>query len=158
MNALLYRAIAYSIIQDYDYAVDDLSTYLQEDSTSVLALWQRAVCQMRINQFLVSQGENVELKNISVKEDLNKALKYSPQNAYLLYNRGTMSAQLGDYATAIADLTKAIASEPYLAEAYYNRGLCHLYLKHDSEAVMDLSKAGELGLYQAYSLIKKNRK
>ena len=158
VNALLYRAIAYSIIQDYDYAVDDLSTYLQEDSTSVLALWQRAVCQMRINQFLVSQGENVELKNISVKEDLNKALKYSPQNAYLLYNRGTMSAQLGDYATAIADLTKAIASEPYLAEAYYNRGLCHLYLKHDSEAVMDLSKAGELGLYQAYSLIKKNRK
>ena len=85
-------------------------------------------------------------------------MKYSPQNAYLLYNRGTMSAQLGDYATAIADLTKAIASEPYLAEAYYNRGLCHLYLKHDSEAVMDLSKAGELGLYQAYSLIKKNRK
>ena len=158
VDALLYRAIAYSIIQDYDYAVDDLSTYLQEDSTSVLALWQRAVCQMRINQFLISQGENVELKNASVKEDLNKALKYNSQNAYLLYNRGTMSAQLGDYATAIIDLTKAIEAEPYLAEAYYNRGLCHLFLKHDSEAVMDLSKAGELGLYQAYSLIKKNRK
>jgi hypothetical protein len=51
-----------------------------------------------------------------------------------------------------------LANEPYLAEAYYNRGLCHLFLKHESEAVKDMSKAGELGVYQAYSLIKKYRK
>ena len=69
-----------------------------------------------------------------------------------------MEAQQRDYVDAITDFTKALENEPYLAEAYFNRGLCHLFLKHDSHAVADLSKAGELGLYQAYSLIKKNRK
>ena len=146
------------MIQDYDYAVDDLTTYLHEDSTSVLALWQRSACQWRINQFLASEGNNTELKNASVKEDLNQALKLSPQHAYLLYNRGVMEAQQGDYTAAIADFSKALTNEPYLAEAYYNRGLCHLFLKHESEAVKDMSKAGELGVYQAYSLIKKYRK
>jgi tetratricopeptide (TPR) repeat protein len=103
VDALLYRAITFSMIQDYDYAVDDLTTYLHEDSTSVLALWQRSACQWRINQFLASEGNNTELKNASVKEDLNLALKLSPQHAYLLYNRGVMEAQQGDYAAAIAD-------------------------------------------------------
>jgi len=158
VDALLYRAITFSMIQDYDYAVDDLTTYLHEDSTSVLALWQRSACQWRINQFLASEGNNTELKNASVKEDLNLALKLSPQHAYLLYNRGVMEAQQGDYTAAIADFSKALTNEPYLAEAYYNRGLCHLFLKHESEAVKDMSKAGELGVYQAYSLIKKYRK
>ena len=69
-----------------------------------------------------------------------------------------MEAQQGDYTAAIADFSKALTNEPYLAEAYYNRGLCHLFLKHESEAVKDMSKAGELGVYQAYSLIKKYRK
>ena len=100
----------------------------------------------------------MELKNISVREDFTKALGYNPQNAYLLYNRGTMEAHLGNYSDAMADFTKALEYEPYLAEAYFNRGICHLFLKHEAQAVADLSKAGELGLYQAYSLIKKNRK
>lgn len=156
--SLMYRAIAFSIIQDYDYAIDDLTTYLHEDSTSVLALWQRAVCQSRINQVLASQGQMIELKEVSVREDLNLALRYSPKHPYLLYNRGVFEAQHADYQNAIADFTKALEFEPYLAEAYFNRGLCQLYLKHEMEAVQDLSKAGEMGLYQAYSLIKKIRK
>lgn len=158
VSALFYRAIAYAQLQDYNYAVDDLTTYLYEDSTSVLALWQRAACQWRINQFLLSEGENVELKNVSVREDIDKALTYNPQNAYLLYNRGTMEASLGNYSDAVSDFSNALEFEPYLAEAYFNRGLCHLFLKHEAQAINDLSKAGELGVYQAYSLIKKNRK
>jgi hypothetical protein len=42
-----------------------------------------------------------------------------------------------------------------LAEAWYNRGLAKIYAKKVSEGIEDLSKAGELGLYQAYSVIKK---
>jgi len=44
-----------------------------------------------------------------------------------------------------------------LAEAWYNRGLAKIYAKKVSEGIEDLSKAGELGLYQAYSVIKKYR-
>ena len=39
-----------------------------------------------------------------------------------------------------------------------NRGLSRLYSNQQAEGVSDLSKAGELGLYSAYSIIKKYRK
>lgn len=158
VRTLLLRAIAYTVLQNYDAAIDDLTTYLQIDSTSVLALWQRAACQSRINRFQASEGTNIELKMASVQGDLNHALELSPQNVFLLYNRGNLSAQRQDYQRAIDDYTAVIAIEPQLAEAYYNRGLCRIYLKQMEEGIRDLSKAGELGLYTAYSLIKKYRK
>ena len=155
---LLLRAVAYSAIQNYEGAIEDLSTYLHIDSTSVLALWQRAVCQSRINQFQASEGTNIELKNANVLADLNHALVLNPQNAYLLYNRGNLNAQRKAYDSAIADYTAAIAIEQNLAEAYFNRGLCRIYNQQVEEGVRDLSKAGELGLYTAYSIIKKYSK
>jgi len=158
VRALLFRSIAFAALQDYELAIDELSTYLLEDSTSVLALWQRAACQLRINQFEASQGTNVELKNASVLADLNHALELSPRHSLLLFNRGTLMALRGDYKRAVEDFNAAIALEPQLAEAYFNRGLCYLFLKQNTEGTQDLSKAGELGLYTAYSLIKKYRK
>ena len=157
-HLLLQRAIAYTMIQNYDAAIDDLSTYLQIDSTSVLALWQRAFCQMRINRFQASQGTNVQLQNASVQGDLTHALELNPTSPWLLYNRATQAALIQDYERAIADYTVALKYEPLLAEAYYNRGLCLLFMKRQDEGLQDLGKAGELGLYTAYSLIKKNKK
>jgi tetratricopeptide (TPR) repeat protein len=154
---LFMRAIAYSTIQNFDNAIDDLSIYLQIDSGSSLAYWQRAVCQAKINEFNASQGTNIDLKSANVLGDLSDALQRSPRNAYLYYNRGNLYAQRQDYQRAIDDYTQAISLEERLAEAYYNRGLARIYAKKVSEGIEDLSKAGELGLYQAYSVIKKYR-
>jgi hypothetical protein len=49
----------------------------------------------------------------------------------------------------------AIKIEPDMAEAYYNRALTLLYLKEEKLACKDLSKAGELGVKEAYSVIKR---
>ena len=155
MFNLLYRAIAYAMIQNYEGAIDDLSTYLQIDSTSTIALWQRAVCQSRINDFQASEGTNIELKTANVMGDLNHALTLSPANPYIIYNRATLYAQRQDYQQAIRDYTEVLRIDPNIAEAYYNRGLCHLRLDHRDAAIHDLSKAGELGLYGAYSIMKK---
>jgi len=155
MRLILLRAIAYSVIQDFDGAVDDLSTYLQYDSVSALALWQRAACQTRINQFQASQGTNIDLKTANVLGDLNHALAISPNNAHLLFNRGCLYAQRREYRRAVDDFSKAIEREPTMAEAYYNRGLCLISDGHIEEGTADLSKAGELGIYAAYSIIKK---
>ena len=58
---------------------------------------------------------------------------------------------------AIDDFTTALQYEPNLAEAYFNRGICHLNKGGEKEkASADLSKAGELGLYDAYSVLKRN--
>ena len=42
-----------------------------------------------------------------------------------------------------------------LAEAYYNRGLVLIYVKDREKGCLDMSKAGELGIEDAYSVIKK---
>jgi tetratricopeptide (TPR) repeat protein len=154
---LLMRAIAYSTIQNFDNAIDDLSICLQIDSTSSLAYWQRAVCQAMINEFNASQGTNIDLKSANVLGDLSAAIQLAPQNPYLYYDRATLYAQRNDYQRAIDDYTRAIQLEERLAEAWYNRGLAKLHAKRIDEGIADLSKAGELGIYQAYSVIKKYR-
>ena len=154
---LFARAVAYSVVQDNEAAIQDLTTLLDIDSTQVLALWQRAVCKERQNLFSAAEGKSVELASAGVRSDLEHALRWNPRNVYLLYNNGCLSARQQDYQQAVACFTAALEVDAHLAEAYYNRGLCLLHLEHTAEGVSDLSKAGELGIYQAYSIIKKYR-
>ena len=156
-SLLFRRAVAYSVIQNFDAAIEDLSTYLQIDSTSSLAYWQRAACQSKLNAFNASQGTDVRMKTANVLSDLTEAIRYN-ESAYLYYNRGNVYVERKDYVHAIDDYTRAIAMDAHLAEAYYNRGLARIAINLEAEGISDLSKAGEQGLYTAYSIIKKYRK
>ncbi len=155
---LFLRAIAYSTIQNYDNASDDLSIAMQIDSTSSLAYWQRAVCQAKMNAFHASQGTDTDLQSANVVGNLSDAIKLAPHNPYLYYNRGNYYAQRNDYQNAIEDYNRSIKLEKNLAEAWYNRGIARIFAKDTIQGVSDLSKAGELGIYQAYSVIKKYQK
>ena len=166
---LLQRAVGESVAQDYDAAIADLTTCLSIDSTSVLALWQRAYCQMRMSAFdasvedksvasatsVVHMGDMSALKSSKVMDDLNRAIALDADNQYLYYNRGNIYMSRKDYIHAIDDYTRAINIDHNLAEAYYNRGLARVANGLKSEGIADLSKAGELGLYGAYSVIKR---
>ena len=154
---LFQRAVAYTEIRNFESAIDDLSTYLLNDSLSSLAYWQRAVCQSRLNDFNASQGTDIKLQTANVLADLTEAIRIH-ENAYLFYNRGNIYVLRNDYAHAIEDYTRAIELDAHLAEAFYNRGLARIAFKQHDEGVSDLSKAGELGLYTAYSIIKRYRK
>lgn len=155
---LMLRAVAYAALQNYEGAIDDLSVALQSDSTyTALLLWQRAVCQSKLNAFNASQGTNIDMKTANVLGDFSNALQRMPQNAFLYYNRGTLYAQRREYVRAIDDFTRALDNDRSMGEAYYNRGLALIQLNRISEGVADLSKAGELGIYDAYSVLKKYR-
>jgi tetratricopeptide (TPR) repeat protein len=154
---LLQRALAYSVIQNYESAIDDLSLCLQQDSLLVEAYWLRAVSQSRLNDFNASQGTDVRMKTANVLADLTQALSVH-ESAYLYYNRGNVYVQRNDLPHAIDDYTRSIQQDANLAEAYYNRGLALLASHRDAEGIADLSKAGELGLYSAYSIIKRHQK
>ncbi len=110
-----------------------------------------------MNAFNASQGTNIELKSTNVLSDLCEALKLSPQNPYLYYNRGCLYAQRKDYQRALNDFNLALELDANIPEAYYNRGIVYLHADKKAEGIADLSKAGELGLYDAYSIIKKYR-
>jgi len=79
------------------------------------------------------------------------------ENALALFNSAYKKAQKGEVQDAIKDLDTVIELDKNFAEAYYNRGLLKLLIE-DMTATSDLSKAGELGIYQAYNIIKKHQK
>lgn len=151
---LFQRAVAFSVIQNNESAIDDLSNCLQSDSMFVEAYWLRAVCQSRFNDFNASQGTDIRMKTANVLSDLSKAIGIH-ESAYLYYNRANVYVQRNDLAHAIEDYSQAIRLDKNMAEAYYNRGLALMASQRNTEAIRDLSKAGELGLYTAYSIIKK---
>jgi tetratricopeptide (TPR) repeat protein len=87
-------------------------------------------------------------------DQYNHLVSQWPGFAYGYFNRGNLKVRLKDYNGAIADYTMAIAKQPNLAEAYYNRALTLIYLNNMAAACQDLSKAGELGLQEAYKVIR----
>ena len=42
-----------------------------------------------------------------------------------------------------------------ISDAYYNRGLVQIFLKDKEKGCIDIRKAGELGIPEAYGVIKK---
>ena len=87
--------------------------------------------------------------------DLDKAEKISPELTYIYYNRGNLKCLSNKMPEAIVDYTKAIQLYPDYSEAYFNRGLVQMYLRDTEKGCLDISKAGELGIEEAYSIIKK---
>ena len=90
-----------------------------------------------------------------VKEDLDKVVELVPDFAHAYFNRANTSVKLSDFKSAIVDYTKAVEIDDRFAEAYFNRGLSRIYTGNSEAGIADLSKAGELGMYHAYSLIKR---
>lgn len=90
--------------------------------------------------------------------DLTAAIKIAPNFAYAFYNRACLYAAGGDKDKALADYTEAIRLRPQMSDAYYNRGLLYLSMGKMVDGIKDLSKAGELGIYQAYNLLKRMNK
>lgn len=153
---LLARAVAYSSEQNYQEALKDINDYLLKEPSSVVALWQRAVCGAMVAEFeKVQTPKDVALRKVGVMSDFEKLAEKCPNNSKVLYCYGTFCARMHDYAKAIEILSKAIAEDSQLSYAYYNRGLAYLASGKAQQAKADFSKAGELGLYNAYSLMKK---
>ncbi len=87
--------------------------------------------------------------------DLNKAAKLEPDLAYIYYNRGNLLALSDRLPDAFEDYSRAIELDPGFGEAYFNRGIVQLYMKDTRKGLLDISKAGELGVPEAYPLLKR---
>jgi len=88
-------------------------------------------------------------------KDYESILYMNPNFIFAWFNMANTEVKKRDYLKAINDYSKAIALEPDFAEAYYNRGLTKIFLNDTRGGALDLSKAGELGLVEAYSIIKR---
>lgn len=155
-DLLLQRAVAHVTTHNFTEAINDLNDYIHIDSTNVLAFWERAYCHVMLNEFGASQGkEESSLRSAAALDDMQRALDMSENNAFLYYDIATIYAYQKDYSKAIDLYQKAIQMNGNLAEAYYNLGLVRIFNNNRTQGIKDLSKAGELGLYDAYSIIKR---
>ena len=87
--------------------------------------------------------------------DMSKAAEIVPDIPYILFNLGNLYCLAAEHVRSIDSYTRAIELFPYMGDAYFNRGLVQIYLKDKEKGCIDLSRAGELGVSDAYSVIKK---
>ena len=87
--------------------------------------------------------------------DYDFVIRQAPGFIYSYYNRGNLRCAQRDFRAAIADYNEAILRDPEFAEAYFNRGLARLSQGDATHGIADLSKAGELGILNAYGIIKR---
>lgn len=87
-------------------------------------------------------------------KNYNKALFFDTMYVKAYYNRAIAKSELEDYRGALIDYDKVLQLDKNFADAYYNRGISRYKLGRRRDACLDFSKAGELGVSDAYELIK----
>jgi tetratricopeptide (TPR) repeat protein len=91
----------------------------------------------------------------SALKDFNKVISLEPDFYFAWYNRGYIKYLKGDYWGAVSDFTRAIDLKPDFQEAFYNKGLILIYLNLKTVGCSDMSRAGELGIQEAYHVMKR---
>ena len=86
---------------------------------------------------------------------MKKAAETVGDIPYIYFNLGNLYCLTAEHIASIDSYNRAIGLYPYMGDAYYNRGLVLIYLKDKEKGCIDLSRAGELGVSEAYSVIKK---
>jgi tetratricopeptide (TPR) repeat protein len=90
-----------------------------------------------------------------ILRDYNTVIQADPSFTYAYFNRANLLCSQRNYRAAILDYNEAIRRNPEFAEAYFNRGLTRLSQGDAKRGIVDLSKAGELGIIDAYNIIKR---
>lgn len=160
----LLAGTAYLDSDDYMNAIGCFEKIGAESAWYTLALFNlantRALMYMYIERHsgantVLGEKRERRVDYSQVIEEYDASLKNNPDFIYALYNKATILAESGEVEKAIELLNSVLLAEPNFADAYYNRGVLHLYLGNRRSAIEDLGKAGELGIDEAYSVIKR---
>jgi tetratricopeptide (TPR) repeat protein len=176
------RGLDFYLVQDFGNSINDFTQAILCDDTFFPAYFMRSLVRSKELEYKRAEAtstsdalsatsgstgntgnsengnKQTDVKAIDydlVKNDLDKVIQLAPDFVYAYYNRGNVLSMLKDYRGALADYDKAISLNKEFAEAYFNRGLTHIFLGNNKQGITDLSKAGELGIVNAYNIIKR---
>lgn len=170
------KALLETVGRQYNSALSSYDKAVEKEPDNAFYYLNRGVLQAQMIDFIASIENNVQVLTIDntnttrtrVQDQVTHSYDYSaaigdmavavnldPSFPYAYYNLGNLFCLSNDLLEAINQYTKAIEKYPYLGEAFYNRGLVQIYLKDSEKGCMDLSTAGELGIDDAYGVIKK---
>ncbi|MGN1212189.1 MAG: tetratricopeptide repeat protein [Candidatus Cryptobacteroides sp.] len=149
---------------------------LYDNLYSAFYLMNRGVLRAEMIDVISSIESNVQVLTMDdtkttrarVRDNVSKQYDYSEAIAdleaaaakagdipYIHFNLGNLHCLASEHLESIESYTKAIRLYPLMGEAYYNRGLVLIYLKDKEKGCIDMSRAGELGVSEAYGVIKK---
>ena len=173
LQAYFLRGVSQSLIRQYTSSIANYTAAIDRNPSNPFLYINRSTTQSEMIDFIssidngyqriaVDSDPSSRLKTRSDRvydydeaiADLNKAAKLLPDFAYIYYNRGNLLCLSGRMPEAIEDYTRAIELNPSFGEAYYNRGLIQIYLKDTRKGCLDMSKAGELGVADAYKVLR----
>lgn len=179
------RSVSESYSKKYNMALSSLDAAIGQSDASTDAydhlykafyLMNRSVLRAEMIDFIASMQSNVQVLTMDdsrntrarVKEHVSTDYDYSEAIAdakaaieildnipYLYFNLGNLYCLSSEHLASIENYTRAISLFPYMGDAYFNRGLVLIYLKDKEKGCIDLSRAGELGVAEAYAVIKK---
>lgn len=137
------RGLYYEAIEDYITALKDFNKAIELNPNDYLAFYERGNSKSNLGDLR------------GAIQDYTKVLELSPNywNAY--YNRGCVRMDLKDYSGSIQDFNKVLEYNKDFASVYFNRGLSKIACGEIDSGCLDLSKAGEMGLSDAYDIIRK---
>ena len=121
-----------------------------ESNVQVLSMDDSGNTRARVKDQVIRQYDYTD-----AIEDMKRAAEIVPDLSYAYYNLGNLYCLSSEHVSSIENYTKAIELYPYMGDAYFNRGLVLIYLKDKEKGCIDLSRAGELGVQDAYGVIKK---
>lgn len=171
-QAYFMRGMTQALLKQYTNAVGALSTAITLSPRNPFLYIARSAVQAEMTDFISSMDNGYSRispesdRSARMRDaartydydeaisDLNKAAKLNPNLPCIYYNRGNLFALSGRFPEAFEEYSHAIALDPGLAEAYFNRGLVQIYMKDTRKGLLNISKAGELGIGEAYDLLR----
>ncbi|MCK9342913.1 MAG: tetratricopeptide repeat protein, partial [Massilibacteroides sp.] len=127
---------------------------LDNSTTFNLSKNQNAISSKRTMSPQI-KNENETYEHELIVRDYGRVITINPDFVYAYFNRANLFCAEHDFRAAVTDYNEAIRHERDFGEAYFNRGLARLSMGDSDRGISDLSKAGELGIINAYSIIKR---
>lgn len=147
------------IVRDFESAMSVIDSLIVS-TPGAHPLYHFLRAQVRTSQIEAQPiNENeLRLRYFEILQDWKYCANAMEDFPFAFYNMGNTYVKLKDYPSAIKAYTSAIERDSTMPEAYFNRGVAYILSNDMEHGLADLSQAGEMGLYQAYNLIKKYSK
>lgn len=161
----LERGILYTAINEPSMAIEDFNKALSNSPNNLLIHFNRAIANITLLHKMTYQNSWVPIlpKTHNIEElrvfsdiiyDLQKVLDIDPDYIYAHYNMGYARFLMEDFTGALTAFS-LVAAKRKIAEAHFNKALLQIFLEMKEEGCIELGIAGELGLKDAYPVIRK---
>ncbi|TNF30183.1 MAG: DUF3808 domain-containing protein, partial [Bacteroidetes bacterium] len=166
----LREAIAHALLKEFDKAYVLLDRCVDQNEKHAACLFARGlVRQMELDAHIenyhalygdmsisdTSFQKKTELLISLAEADYHLVLELDKEMRFTYYNLGHLMATAERYEEAEMQFGLAAGLEGNFIEANYNRGLIRILLGKLEKGCEDMSLAGELGLLDSYSVIKR---